>query len=587
MPPKAAKKRTKKSRGIKLCLIPKKEEEEEPCGYGANIPFSDKDLHALKQLTPKQIAKHSIAYFARYYLGLNIPNHQKKWYSYCYRHRHLMLSPRDHGKTTVFCHAFVVWAVCNIPNVRILLVSKTSGQANKLLKTVRDELKKNDLIRRDYGEIMQNDNEKGPIWCLRDEEGSKLKDPTVEAVGAQGSITGGHFDLIICDDIIDDENTKTASRMEDLANWFYGTIGQLCEPHTQWFVTGTRKHYADIYQELIDNPLWQKQIDQAIIQYPEKYEYIYSTDEDGKEYISGVKIVGESKVLWPEKWDIETLLLDRQQTGSIIFDREKQNDPSGMKGQFLNVDWLNYYEWIDLPPMDELTFYIGGDLAISEEEKADETVFTLAGYHRQTHKIYYIDSVAGRWDFPTQQEKLKEAYTTWSLQGMRAHKVLIENNVYQAALAQQIQKDTWIPAMGVRTTKDKVSKMISISPHFENASVQIRKSELCGVPEFRQQWGQFPFGEHDDRLDSFALIVLHIALGGESTLGVLDPDAPYEEIRPDDAYEFIFCECGEEYGTDSGRFPIHNGTCDECHASIPLFPQTMFASKITTEEVTA
>lgn len=557
-----------------ICL--KTEEETE-----ISSKITPEQLAKLQQLHPKQIAKHSIAFFAKYYIRLNVPNHQKKWYDYCYRHRHLMLSPRDHGKTTVFCHAFVVWAICNIPNVRILLVSKTSRQSNKLLKTIRDELQNNELIRKDYGDLMIN-SDKGPIWCVRDADGTKLKDPTVEAVGAEGSITGGHFDLIICDDIIDDENTKTASRMEDLANWFYGTIGQLCEPHTQWFVTGTRKHYSDIYQELIDNPLWQKKIDQAIIKYPDSYEYVYSVNDEGKEYISGVKVEGDYKVLWPEVWNIETLLMDRQQTGSIIFDREKQNDPSGMKGQFLDVDWLNYYTWDELPDKEDLVFYIGGDLAISEDEKADETIFTLAGYHRPTHKIYYIDSVGGRWDFPTQQEKLKEAYTNWARQGMRAHKVLIENNVYQAALAQQVKKDTWIPAIGVRTTKDKVSKMISISPHFENSSVVLRKSELCGVPEFRQQWTQFPFGEHDDRLDSFALIVLHIALGGESTLGVVETDVPYDQERPDEAYEFVFCECGEEYGTIPGIYPKQNGTCDICHASMPLFPEHLITKGITT-----
>lgn len=545
-----------------ICLIPE------------NKPFSDDQLVILGSLTPKDISNHSIAFFAKYYLSLNIPEHQKRWYDFCLRKRHLMLSPRDHGKTTVFCHAFVVWAICTIPNVRILLVSKTSRQANKLLKTIRDELRENELLLKDYGQLMVNaDNKGGPIWCIRDEEAARLKDPTVEAVGAEGSITGGHFDLIICDDIIDDENTKTAQRMEDLANWFKGTIGQLCEPHTQWFVSGTRKHFADIYQELIENPLWQKKIDQAIIKYPEKFEYLYSTNEDGEEYISDVKVEGDYEVLWPEKWDIKTLLLDRQQTGSIIFDREKQNDPSGMRGQFLKVDWLHYYDWKELPPKEELVFYIGGDLAISEKESADETIFTLAGYHRKTHKIYYIDSVGGRWDFPTQQTKLKEAYNNWALQGMAAQRVLIEDNVYQAALSQQIQLDTWIPALGVRTVKDKASKLMSISPHFENKSVLLRSTEQCGVPEFRLQWVQFPSGKHDDRLDSFALIVLHIAMGIESSVEVIDPDSPPGEIKEDEAYEYLFCGCGEEYGTSSGRVPKKNGVCDVCKDSIPSLPK--------------
>lgn len=528
-------------------------------------------------LTPRQISVYSKAFFARYYLGFGVPEHQRRWYDYCDRHRHLMLSPRAHGKTTIFCHAFPVWAVCNIPNVRILMVSKTQQQAQKLIQTIRKELTENDKIKEDYGALIVDRKDTGnTIWCVRDEEGRKLKDATVECVGANGAITGGHFDIIICDDIVDDENTKTAARMATMENWFKGTIGQLCEPHTQWIVTGTRKHFADIYNDLIENALWQKKIDKAIIKYPESYEYVYAVNEDGQEYIADVVVEGDYEVLWEDEWDIKTLLKDRQQTGSLIFDREKQNDPSGMKGQFLNVDWLHYYEWSELPADSALTYYITADLAISEAEQADETVFTLSGYDSRKHKIYYVEQRAGRWDFPKQQEELKRCYVEWAEQGMRASKVLIENNVYQAALAQQIAVDTWIPAVGVRTTKDKFSKMMSIAPHFENGSVVLRKTELCGVPEFRMQWAQFPSGKHDDRLDSFALVILYLALENQSALGVADPDAGLNDVRPVEAYEYVFCgNCGEEYGTIPERYPDVNGKCSVCGEGIPVFPEKL------------
>ena len=549
-----------------LCLIPEEIENKDS-------NFTSEQLELLRSISTRQIAEHSIPFFAKHYLKFDVPAHQEKWYNYCTRHRHLMLSPRDHGKTTVFCHAFVVWAICFIPNVRILLVSKTARQSSKLLKTIRDELNRNELIKKDFGTLMLN-KDKGPIWCVRDEDGVKLKDPTVEAVGAEGSITGGHFDIIICDDIIDDENSKTSSRMDDLANWFYGTIGQLCEPNTQWMVTGTRKHYSDIYQQLIDNPLWEKQIDKAIIQYPEKYEYLFSTNEDGGEFISGVKVTGESKVLWPEKWSIETLLMDRQATGSILFDREKQNDPSGMKGEFLDVDWLHYYKWKDLPPANELIFYIGGDLAISENERADDTVFVLAAYHDKQRKIYVIDFKYGKWNFPTQQKELIKAYEGWAGLGMRASKVILENNVYQAALAQQVAITTWIPAIGRRTDKNKVIKMTSISSHFENGSVLLREGDLHGIPEFRKEWNQFPYAAHDDKLDALAIVVLEVALGGMGVLGVADPDASLSTRREDEAYEYVFCgDCGEEYGTINGVFPEKDGTCDVCGTRIPKIPK--------------
>ncbi len=396
-------------------------------------------IEALQKLSPRQLGQYSKPYFVKNYLGLNIPEHQKVWYDYCEKKRHVQLSPRAHGKTTVFLHAFPVWAICYIPNVRILIVSKSSTQAMKSMDVIRRELKTNEKIKRDFGQLLlKPKNESGAIWCKRDKEGQKFKDPTVEAVGAEGAITGGHFDIIICDDIIDDENTKTDNRMAQVKNWVFGTIGQLCEPESQWIVVGTRKHYADIYGELIENPIWHKAVERAIIKYPSSYEYVFKQTEDGQKVLSDVKIEGDYEVLWPEEWDIKSLLLDRYQTGSILFDREKQNDPAGMKGQFLLLDWLHY--WDELPPEDELTFYVGIDLAISEKEQADETGFALVAYHGKSQRIFLVDIVHGRWDFPTQQKKLVDYYNMWANHGMRPAHIFVEDNVYQAAFVQQISK---------------------------------------------------------------------------------------------------------------------------------------------------
>lgn len=526
----------------------------------------------LKDLTPKQIGEHSIAFFSRYYLDIEVPAHQVRWLSYIERKRHLQLSPRDHGKTTIFCYAFPLWVICYKMDIRVLLVSKTGSQAKKLLDTIKKELNENPRIREDFGILLERDA--ATLWCKRSDKGRKLKDPTVEAVGAEGAITGGHFDIIICDDIVDDENVKTEARMASLENWFLGTIGQLCEPTTLWLVSGTRKHYNDIYSMILENPIWQNIIDRAIIKYPQEYEYIKEIDESGKEFIVDVKIKGDYEVLWPEVWDIKTLLMDRQQTGSIIFDREKQNDPSGMKGELLNVDWLHYFKWKNLPTKD-ITFYIGGDLAISKEEQADETVFVLMGYEKKNRRVYIIDFVKGKWDFPTQNKKLIGAYNTWSDRGMRATKVILENNVYQAALAQNIAVTTWIPAVGRRTDKDKVTKMLSVSPHFENKSVLMLKSETNWMPEFRQQWTHFPFGKHDDMLDAVALVVLELALGGNSVLGVADPDGAVA-----DDSDYIFCGCGEEYGLKNQRVPKKNGICDICGSSMKRMPKQVWEENV-------
>lgn len=518
---------------------------------------------ALRELTPKQLGRYSKAFFIKHYLGLDVPEHQLKWMDYFNYNRHVQLSPRAHGKTTVFLHGFPVWAICYMPDVRILLVSKTRDQAYKSLQVIRRELLSNERIKQDFGDLIENIKQlqSGQIWCKRTAKGQKLKDATVEAVGAEGSITGGHFDIIICDDLVDDENTKTDGRRKNIYNWAFGTIGQLCEPHTQWIFVGTRKHYADIYQDLLENPVWHSTVEKAIIKYPTHFEYIFEETPEGK-ILKDIKIEGDYEVLWQDMWDIKTLLYDRFQTGSILFDREKQNDPAGMKGQFLNMDWLNY--WDNLPPEEELTFYVGVDLAISEREQADETAFALIGFHGRSNKVYIIEIVHGRWDFPTQQKKLVQNFQRWSDNGMRPSLILVEDNVYQAAFVQQISSDTWLPVKGVRTTKDKSTKMMAIAPHFENGKVLLRRAtEGLGIDTFIQQWVQFPFGEHDDCLDAVEKAVTQVIETGQSGIEIIKFTGEEEGNNIEE--EYVFCsKCGAEYGLGSKVYPKKQGVCDDC-----------------------
>jgi len=171
--------------------------------------------------------------------------------------------PRDHGKSEVFCIGYPLRRICEDPNVRILIVQKTGTEARKTLGVIKTELEKNGALKRYYAPhwlrmVGQRDisNAAGAV----DREGRKEsawqqqriyvkrmrvgKDPTVEAVGVGGAITGGHFDVIILDDVEDDENTRTPERLKSLLQWFTGTIMQLREPHSKVLVVGTFKTMA-------------------------------------------------------------------------------------------------------------------------------------------------------------------------------------------------------------------------------------------------------------------------------------------------------------------------------------------------------
>lgn len=482
------------------------------------------------------LAQQSFPFFLKYYLGLEVYKHNEVWIDNLKHNRLHQESPRDHGKSTIYSFGYVLWKLCKsiIPgdpdeNIRALVVSKTggpSGVSTKVKDAIIEELKTNQKILADFGEIITKEKG-GNVWVRRSKRG--IKDPSLESIGVQGAITGGHYDLILCDDIIDTENSKTDNMRAQVLDWFKGTLMELAEPHTQVIVVGTRKHYDDLYQYLIDNKLWNVFVDVAILKYPRNYEII-APGEDGYDdmtverairmggqmrEINKVKVYveGDYEVLWPEKWDIFQLLYNKFDIGSIIFNREKQNDPSGMQGRILNAGWLKYYERDELPK--ELHIYVGIDLAATEKSVSDYMAICVCGYDPVSNKIYVLEFWRGQRTFVEQVAKIEEIAIKWA-----PMRITIESNAYQNAMIQYQHAMNMFPVVGSPTVKDKITRMIALAPYIETSRIMFNR-DIPYYDNFEEEYVQFPSGKHDDLLDSLDLCVRPIVATGEVFVGTL------------------------------------------------------------------
>lgn len=282
---------------------------------------------------------------------------------------HFDAEPRDHGKTEIYVNSGPLRRICEDPNIRILLVQKTGTEAKKSISVIKNELEQNRLLRANYRQHWLDtvgepdivnkagmiDDKTGAwqaqrIYCKRTRVS---KDPTMEGVGVGGAITGGHFDWIVCDDILDDENTKTLERCLTTINWFFGTILQLREPHTKISVVGTLKTLLEnLYSVIADNPMWQTVIRSAILSHTLDeidFEPIYKI-VDGYRKIVDVKVnTPNVQVLWPDVWPIEKLLLDMLGSPRRIWRREKLNDLQAMAERIFKRHYFRYYSPQDPP----------------------------------------------------------------------------------------------------------------------------------------------------------------------------------------------------------------------------------------------
>jgi predicted phage terminase large subunit-like protein len=215
----------------------------------------------------------------------------------------------------------------------------------------------------------------------------------------------------------------------------------------------------------------------------------------------------QRKVLWEARWTYEMLEAKRRELGTLIFNCEFQNDPSGLEGWLFKSEWLRFYD--ELPPLKELHVYQAWDLAISEAPDADYTVCCTFARHVPTGRVYVLEWYRDRIDFPTQVRKVRELYEAAARRYGRPRAVYIEENVYQKALVQQVRALGGVPAIGVKTTKNKEERMAAFTPWFENGTILL-PSDAPGVDDFIAEYLQFPDAAHDDMLDALELGVTKV-----------------------------------------------------------------------------
>jgi predicted phage terminase large subunit-like protein len=441
---------------------------------------------------------HSPMFFAQYYLGYDYAKHQADWMDECERlakeaktnnakRKLLILACRDHGKSFLSI-AITVRTLCLNRNAKILWISASAGQAEKRVRMVKQFLE-SDKIVADWASDdlppFKNADTKWistQIYILRPDESV---DPSVEATGAGGSITGGHVDMIIMDDLEDDRTVYSSSVREKTRDWIRGTVNPMLNRDGFMLVVGTRKHFDDIYNYMIKDPTFDLRHDPAIIEWPESYTFDMGLDAGGRDIIKSVNVSGPSKVLWPEQRPIEYLLKEKQTVGSLLFAREYQNEVQSDDAAAFKMEWLDMakklgtnYAFNELPTVDRLSVVQSWDLALitdakkAEDQDGDYTVGTTWAKDENGTR-YLINMVRARGLTPSQlkalivseYEKFKEFVNV----------VMIEKNAFGQLHLLNLQQTTDLPLRQHLTTAGAKSNpwtgVPAMSALFENGKV--------------------------------------------------------------------------------------------------------------------
>jgi predicted phage terminase large subunit-like protein len=405
----------------------------------------------------------------------------------------LQLAPRGYGKSTILTITRAVYEILKNPNVRILIAANTQLQAEVFLREIKAHFEKNERVREYFGNYVSEDK-----WDTREivvaPRMSTAKESTITCVGVGGPVASRHYDVIIADDLVDEENARTETQRERVKTWWYQTLLPCCEPAGRIFVLGTRYHHLDLYGYLIRN------------EYAGKHQIVPAIAPDGV-------------TPWPEKFSLEWLEERRRQAGSTIFNAQYQNDTSLMKGHIFREEWFRFYD--REPDWANMKFVIGCDPAATKREallsssKANTDWWTIVvggrfrqgeedGWPKYSSEIYVRAIWRGRCTKDEYIQKLRE------LNGLyKPTAVMIETVAAQEYLAQDAQR--YMPVRRINRTTDKIARAYWLQAFFENGQVWFPARHL--IKDYRE-WQSlldelllFPEGEHDDFFDGLQTMV--------------------------------------------------------------------------------
>jgi predicted phage terminase large subunit-like protein len=185
-----------------------------------------------------------------------------------------------------------------------------------------------------------------------------------------------------------------------------------------------------------------------------------------------------------------------------------QQNPTAEEGAIIKREWWQTWEKSQMPGlMHVIQSY---DTAFSKKETADYSAITTWGIFmpdERTPNIILLDMKKGRWDFPEMKEIAYDSYKYWEPES-----VVIEAKATGMPLTQELRM-RGIPVINFTPSKgnDKLSRVNAVAPLFQSGVVWA--PDEVWAEEVIEECAAFPYGEHDDLVDSMTQALMRFRQG--------------------------------------------------------------------------
>lgn len=165
-----------------------------------------------------------------------------------------VLAPRSVGKTYWGTCGLAAWTLLREPDSRVIICAKRSGFAADFVRQVREWIDQVPFLQHlrppDHGPRSRRYRDSTHAGVFDVPQIQPTKDPSIRAVGIDGSISGTRASLLIADDIEQPENTKTAESRRKLEEKTHEFVNICTYGEQRIVVIGTYHHEQSVYTKL-------------------------------------------------------------------------------------------------------------------------------------------------------------------------------------------------------------------------------------------------------------------------------------------------------------------------------------------------
>lgn len=405
----------------------------------------------------------------------------------------LILLPRGFAKSTICSIIFPSWMLGNNPNLRFVIGSESWSQASQFLRAV-EAVMKDERYQAIFGNLIPapktstwNDSEK---YCIR--SNPFIKEPSLLALGMEGSIPSRRCDYFIGDDLISRRNSGTPEARKKVSQNFWTAFSPMARWGTRFIIDGTPHFPDDLYDELIER--WDPLVDEGVA----KIIRIPALRRKGKQWAS----------IWPKRYPTEMLLRLRNFDRSS-FSSQYMLKPLGEGTEGIDFDKKHVTWFTSLPKQDDkIDVYAALDPGGWGKRRRTNNFSVCVAYRNSGNRdLHLVYSRIGKGGLEAHATALIAMDALW-----KPRKIFVESNAAQMLLFEYLKKETKLPLEPVDSKSAKEARLAILGRHCKSGKVKLRGQTYRGKTgahkEIKPFWDEFTsYPGRDDALDAAALLV--------------------------------------------------------------------------------